>query len=64
MIIEYCDEGSLDNLLFDTETNIPLERQLAMISAVAKGMYHLHSNNIIHRDLAARNILVSPVDWL
>lgn len=26
---------------------------------IARGMYHLHSENIVHRDLAARNILLN-----
>lgn len=26
---------------------------------IAKGLEHMHSNNVVHRDIAARNILLS-----
>jgi serine/threonine protein kinase len=31
---------------------------------IARGMLHLHLNNIVHRDLAARNVLVCALDVL
>jgi hypothetical protein len=55
VVLEYCDEGSLDRLLFDTNKSIsPIE----LASDIAKGLLHLHANNIVHRDLAVRNILM------
>ena len=38
------------------------ETQIKLINGIARGMLHLHSNNVIHRDLAARNILLSNRD--
>jgi serine/threonine protein kinase len=58
LILEYCDGGSLDSLLYDTSYSLSLAQQLEIIHGVAKGMLHLHKSNIIHRDLAARNVLV------
>lgn len=74
MIMEYCDggmsynyvilegikwldlAGSLDHLV---KNEISMQTKIKYLSGIAKGVYHLHKNNIIHRDLAARNILVS-----
>jgi serine/threonine protein kinase len=39
------------------EIDVPL--QIRILLGIARGMYHLHSENIIHRDLAARNILLT-----
>lgn len=33
--------------------------QYKILNGIARGMYHLHSENVIHRDLAARNILLT-----
>jgi serine/threonine protein kinase len=59
IIMEYCAGGSLDNLLFDSNTNLSTEQKIRLIRGIALGMQHLHKHNIIHRDLAARNILLS-----
>ena len=59
LTLEYCDGGSLDRLLYDTNYNFTYSQQLDLIHGIAKGMLHLHKCNIIHRDLAARNILLS-----
>jgi predicted Ser/Thr protein kinase len=56
MIMEYCDGGSLDHLV---KNEISMQTKIKYLSGIAKGVYHLHKNNIIHRDLAARNILLS-----
>ena len=40
------------------------QQKIALIKGIARGLYHLHSNNIVHRDLAARNVLVSQVTRL
>ena len=59
IIMEYCPGGSLDLLIFDKSKPITPEYQFRLILGIARGMLHLHKNNIVHRDLAARNILVS-----
>ncbi len=58
VILEYCNEGSLDKLLYDMDEKLSTEKQLTITNAIAKGLNHLHENNIIHRDLACRNILM------
>lgn len=59
LILEYCDGGSLDKMLYESSTVLSTDQILEIVYGIAKGMYHLHKNNIVHRDLAARNILVS-----
>jgi serine/threonine protein kinase len=58
IIMEYCPGGSLDLLLFDKSKEVAADYQFRLILGIARGMLHLHKNNIVHRDLAARNILV------
>ncbi len=59
MILEFCDGGSLDDKVFNMNEPITSQQQLEIVIGIAKGLYHLHKNQIVHRDLAARNILVS-----
>jgi hypothetical protein len=59
LIIEFCNGGSLDGILYETQPEpISFEQQLSWLQGAAKGLNHLHSNNIVHRDVAARNILL------
>ncbi len=58
VVLEYCNEGSLDNVLFNTDKLSSPAEQIALAEAIARGIDHLHQNNIVHRDLAVRNILL------
>jgi len=58
IILEFCQNGSLDKLLFDNDRVMTIETTLKLVGGIARGMLHLHQNNIVHRDLAARNILL------
>jgi serine/threonine protein kinase len=58
-MLEYCAGGSLDKYLFGTDIQLTEETTISLVAGIAKGMLHLHKNNIIHRDLAARNILLT-----
>jgi serine/threonine protein kinase len=58
IILEYCPGRSLDEMLFDHSKRITPAYQYRLIFGIAKGLLHLHLNNIVHRDVAARNILV------
>eukprot|EP00029_Vermamoeba_vermiformis_P009922 TRINITY_DN510_c0_g3_i1.p1 TRINITY_DN510_c0_g3~~TRINITY_DN510_c0_g3_i1.p1 ORF type:complete len:1064 (+),score=137.54 TRINITY_DN510_c0_g3_i1:207-3398(+) len=59
MILEFCDGGSLDDKLFNLSHTITAQQQIDIVLGIAKGLYHLHKNNIVHRDLAVRNILMN-----
>jgi hypothetical protein len=58
LIIEFCEGGSLDKKLYDGEVEISLQTSVQWLTGIAKGLNHLHSNNVIHRDVAARNVLI------
>eukprot|EP01116_Phalansterium_solitarium_P020070 TRINITY_DN5813_c1_g1_i1.p1 TRINITY_DN5813_c1_g1~~TRINITY_DN5813_c1_g1_i1.p1 ORF type:complete len:635 (-),score=207.00 TRINITY_DN5813_c1_g1_i1:169-2073(-) len=61
IVTEYLERGSLDKMLKEASKKGPLPNDvvLKIIRGVARGMNHLHFENIIHRDLAARNVLMS-----
>eukprot|EP00029_Vermamoeba_vermiformis_P000232 TRINITY_DN10259_c0_g1_i1.p1 TRINITY_DN10259_c0_g1~~TRINITY_DN10259_c0_g1_i1.p1 ORF type:complete len:299 (+),score=58.89 TRINITY_DN10259_c0_g1_i1:158-1054(+) len=58
VVLEYCNEGSLDKLLFESDKLSTPDEQIALAEAIARGLDHLHQNSIVHRDLAVRNILL------
>lgn len=57
LILEYCDGGSLESVI--KKNTLSDEQIVDYAFGIARGMLHLHLNNIVHRDLAARNVLVS-----
>eukprot|EP00029_Vermamoeba_vermiformis_P010124 TRINITY_DN526_c0_g1_i3.p1 TRINITY_DN526_c0_g1~~TRINITY_DN526_c0_g1_i3.p1 ORF type:complete len:1056 (-),score=196.35 TRINITY_DN526_c0_g1_i3:69-3236(-) len=58
LVLEYCNQGALDSLLFDGKKAVTMKQKLEWLIGISKGLSHLHSNNIVHRDVAARNILL------
>ncbi len=56
IVLEYCEGGSLDKIVFNQ--TLDQKEQRALVLGIAYGLLHLHEHKIIHRDLAARNILV------
>ncbi|KAF0905221.1 hypothetical protein E2562_003829 [Oryza meyeriana var. granulata] len=63
LVYEYIKNGSLDNILFDTNRGNALnwEQQYNIILGIAKGILYLHEDSslrIIHRDLKPNNILL------
>jgi subtilisin-like proprotein convertase family protein len=61
LVLEYCAGGSLDKALYNPNKQMKVLDKLRIVAGIAKGMLHLHNNNIVHRDLAARNILLSEI---
>ena len=59
LIMEFCNGGSLDVHLFDTNHEISVAQKLELIKGIALGLNHLHANGIVHRDIAARNIILA-----
>ncbi len=58
LVIEYCNGGSLDDALFEAKQPLSVQQKLTWLVGMAKGLEHLHANNIVHRDIAARNVLL------
>jgi serine/threonine protein kinase len=48
IVTEYMGNGSLYNLLHSNQP-IPDQKLLKFVKGIAKGMVHLHSENIVHR---------------
>ena len=58
VVTEFLERGSLYNYL-RSEQQIDVKTKTKMIVGIAKGMLHIHLENIVHRDLATRNVLLS-----
>jgi serine/threonine protein kinase len=57
LVMEYMEQGSLWQLLRQTALNPEQQRQIAL--DIAKGLYYLHSKQILHRGLKSANVLIS-----
>ncbi|PRP78865.1 hypothetical protein PROFUN_01038 [Planoprotostelium fungivorum] len=57
IVTEYCECGSMYSYL--RTYNCDLDLKYSFVTGIARGMLHLHKENIIHRDLAVRNILLT-----
>jgi len=62
ILTEFCEKGSLDKLLGDSNVEITNKTKFNWIEGIAKGMHHLSEEGIIHKDLACRNILITEHD--
>ncbi|PRP88101.1 hypothetical protein PROFUN_04192 [Planoprotostelium fungivorum] len=58
MITEFCGGGSLYAYIRKFP-NLSVKEKLRLLAEIARGMRHLHKQNVVHRDLALRNILLS-----
>ncbi|BFU24198.1 protein kinase, putative [Entamoeba histolytica HM-3:IMSS] len=58
MVMEYCDRGSLYDVLSKGDLKMKFETLFDFSEQIAKGLEYLHNKNILHRDLKSLNILV------
>ena len=64
LVLEYCDRGSLASYLHqhkgmrDASGAFRYANLIETAADIAKGMLHLHKNNICHNDLKAANVLL------
>jgi len=61
MVMEFCDKGSLFNLLSDSKFPLDWSTALSFTKEIVLGVQALHTHNpaIIHRDLKTLNVLVT-----
>ena len=64
LVLEYCDRGSLASYLKqhqgmrDISGAFQIANLIETAADIAKGMLHLHMNDICHNDLKAANVLL------
>ena len=58
LVMDYCDGGSLRNLM-NKEGKLSLALSLKLVINILAGLEHIHSRKIIHRDIKPENILLS-----
>ncbi|PRP86427.1 kinase family protein [Planoprotostelium fungivorum] len=59
IVLEYLGGGSLEAYLNKTKGLLPEKKIFKLAKSIARGVLHIHHENLIHRDLAARNILLT-----
>ena len=58
IIMEYCEKGSLRNIL-DERFYLPPIYKIYLIYSICSGLKYVHSKGIVHGDLKCDNILLS-----
>lgn len=58
MVLEYCDQGDLYQLLSDNKTKQTDLQKLLLASDIAKGLLEIHEQKYLHRDMKPENIFV------
>lgn len=58
ILMEYAEEGSLEQALGSSHSFIGTESRVSLFLSISLGLSHLHSRGILHRDLKPSNILL------
>jgi serine/threonine protein kinase len=59
IIVEYCDSGSVQDIMRITDKSFNEEEIASVIQMVLKGLVFIHDKKKIHRDIKAGNILLN-----
>ena len=59
LVLEYCEAGSLANLMHVCETKLSEDMVAIACRQVLESLHHLHSLALVHREVRCSNILLS-----
>ncbi|MDH3326286.1 MAG: serine/threonine protein kinase [Gammaproteobacteria bacterium] len=59
MTMECLQGQSLDVLVRDNKTGIPINEALRIIEGISRALFYAHSKNIIHSDLKPENVFIT-----
>ncbi len=57
-LLEYCDKGSVQDLMDYRGGTLSLDEAIPIISQTLEGLAYIHANDFVHRDLKPHNILL------
>jgi serine/threonine protein kinase len=60
LVTEFCEGGDLAKRLADDSHPLSWRDRVHFALDIARGLAHLHKNNVIHRDLKCENCLIYP----
>ena len=62
IFMEYCTQGDLNSLFANNQLGV--DKQLEIMTQIASGVGHLHSNDILHGNIKPSNVLVATLSPL
>jgi serine/threonine-protein kinase len=60
IIMQFVDGNSLDVVLRERGSTLPLPLSALILSQTAAGLEHAHSRGVVHRDVKPANVLLDP----
>lgn len=62
--LEYCDGGSLDEMIFSKHHNFNDAAIERLLSHLASGLHYMHQSKMVHLDIKPANIMISYSKFL